>query len=403
MVAPLDGIRVVEVASWLAAPGAGALMADLGADVIKVEPPEGDPYRHFALGLLGFDHEFEINYAFELDNRGKRSVTVALDRPGGPEVVRRLCESADILLTNLFGSRRKRYGLMPAALHAANPRLVYASVTGYGSEGPDADRPGFDIAAFWARAGSMALLGEPSSPPPPCRGGHGDHTATLNLLAAVMVALRLRDQTGEGQLVEVSLLGTGAWTLGTDLAAALVAGQQPLRHDRTQPINPLWNSYRCADGRWVMLVMPQPDRYWPRFCQMLGRSGWATDPRYATLEGRRERSRELTREINTVFAAADVATWAERLDAAGMIWAPVAELPEVIRDPQLRSQKAFAPVVHPVAGRFETLAAPFHIGGADVAVRGPAPSPGEHTHEVLSGLGLSDDELADLAENGVLG
>ena len=197
--APLSGIRVLEVANWLAAPAAGALLADLGADVVKVEPPEGDVFRGSRMTSMGYTHQFEHNYAFELDNRGKRSVTVALDHPGGPELVRRLARKADVFLTNLDAAAPRALRPRPASdVRAVNPRVIYTSFSGYGTRGPDAARPGFDYAAFWARSGIMGLLGEPPSPPPLCRGGQGDHTTALNILAAVLAALRVRDRTGEG-------------------------------------------------------------------------------------------------------------------------------------------------------------------------------------------------------------
>jgi crotonobetainyl-CoA:carnitine CoA-transferase CaiB-like acyl-CoA transferase len=236
--APLQGIRVLEVANWLAAPSAAALMADLGADVIKVEPPGGDVFRGFVLRSLGYDFDFATNYAFELDNRGKRSITVALDQPGGPELVRRLAGEVDVFITNLVQARREKYGLSYEQVAALNERLIYVSFSGYGTRGPDASRPGFDYAAFWARGGIMGLMGEPPSPPPLCRGGQGDHATALNLLAAVFAALRLRDMTGEGQHVETTLQASGMWTLGSDISAALVARQQPARHVRTAPGNP---------------------------------------------------------------------------------------------------------------------------------------------------------------------
>jgi crotonobetainyl-CoA:carnitine CoA-transferase CaiB-like acyl-CoA transferase len=403
MTAPLAGIRVLEVANWLAAPAACALLADLGAEVIKVEPPSGDVYRAFVLRSMGYAHDFAGNYCFELDNRGKRSVSIALDKPGGPELVRRMAAGVDVFATNLIQGRRERYGLTFEDVCAVNPRAVYASFSGYGSRGPDRNRPGFDYAAFWARSGLMGLLGEPPSPPPLCRGGQGDHTSALNLLAAILVGLRLRDQTGKGQHVEVTLQGTGMWTLAGDLQAALVAREQPTRHDRSRPANPIWNSYRTSDGEWVLLVMPQPDPYWPRFCAAIGEPGWANDPRYDSLAKRREHTVPLTAAIEARFASRPLGEWARRLDAEGLIWAPVAKLTDVIDDPQAREMGWFAPLDHPTLGRFETLGTPFHVYGADVGPRGPAPTVGQHTFELLQELGIAGEELERLALDGVIG
>lgn len=404
MAAPLDGVRVLEVANWLAAPSAAALMADLGADVVKVEPPGGDIFRGFVLQSLGYDYPFETNYAFELDNRGKRSVTVALDKPGGPELVRRMAKDCDIFITNLIQARRSRYGLTYDDIRAVNPTVVYTSFSGYGTRGPDANKAGFDYAAFWARSGVMGLMGEPPSPPPLCRGGQGDHSTSLNILAAVLAALRLRDRTGEGQHVEVNLYQTGIWTIGGDYSAALKAHQHPPRHNREEPPNPIWNSYQLADNRWVLLVMPVPDPvYWPRFCEMIGKPDWITHERYATLASRRAHSRELTAQISAIFKQHDMAYWKPRLDKYGLIWAPVSELTEVINDPQAREMGVFATVEHPEYGPYETLNTPFAIYGSDVGPRGPAPAPGAHTFEVLEELGVSSQELDRLATDGVIG
>ncbi|MGE0386322.1 MAG: CaiB/BaiF CoA transferase family protein [Gammaproteobacteria bacterium] len=403
MAGPLEGVRVLEVASWLAAPAAGALMADMGAEVIKVEPPGGDAFRGFLPGSMGYTYQFPANYGFELDNRGKQSVTVALDRPGGPELIKRLAREVDVYITNLVQPRREKFGLRFEDLIAANPRLVFASFSGYGARGPDLGRPGFDYAAFWARSGLMGLLGEPPSPPPLCRGGQGDHTTALNILAAVLAALRLRDRTGQGQHVEVTLQGTGMWTLAGDLQCALVARENPARHVRTRPANPIWNSYQAQDGLWVLLVMPQPDPYWPKFCAAIERREWAADPRYATLALRREHSAALTADIDAIFAARTRAEWARRLDEHGLIWAPVATLQDVIDDPQVAEMGWFTEIDSPTLGRFRTLDTPFKIYGAEVGVRGAAPAPGEHTFEVLARMGLSDEEIAALALEGVVG
>ena len=403
MPAPLDGIRVLEVANWAAAPAAGALLADLGADVIKVEAPGGDVFRGFLLSSMGYQHAFDANYAFELDNRGKRSVTVALDRPGGPELVRRMAAKVDVFLTNLIHRRCVRYGLTFERISAVNPRVVYTAFSGYGTRGPDQTRPGFDYAAFWARAGVMGVLGDPPSPPPLCRAGQGDHTTALNILAAVLAALRLRDQTNQGQHVEVTLQGTGMYTIAMDLQAALIAREQPRRHDRTRPPNPIWNSYRCSDGEWLLLVMPQPDPYWPKFCAMIGKPEWAADPRYDSLAKRCENTVELTQAIDAIFATNHRGHWAAQLDAHGIIWAPVARLTDVIDDPQAREMGWFTTIEHRDLGTLETISTPFRIYGADVGPRGAAPAAGAHTFEVLAELDIGDEEIAQLATDGVIG
>jgi crotonobetainyl-CoA:carnitine CoA-transferase CaiB-like acyl-CoA transferase len=403
MTGPLSGVRVVEVANWLAAPAAAALMADMGADVIKVEPPGGEAWRNFDLQSTGYESAPPFNVAFDLDNRGKRSISIALDRPGAAALVRRLAASADVFITNLIQRRRERYGLTAPELLESNARLVYASLSGYGTSGPDAGRAGFDYAAFWARSGVMGMLGEPEAPPPLCSLGQGDHTTALNLLAGTLAALRLRDATGVGQLVDVSLLGTGMWTIGTDLVTSALTGERRPRHDRTRPSNPLLNTYRCRDQRWILLNMPQADAYWSRFCRAIGHDEWESDPRYDSLVSREQSSAELTAELDAVFATRPLSDWAESLDAVDVIWAPVAELPEIADDPTVSALDVFTELEHPDHGSYRTLATPFHIEGADVRARGPAPAAGEHTQQLLSELGLDSSEVADLAAEGVFG
>ncbi len=404
MVAPLEGIRVVEVANWLAAPSAAALMADLGADVVKVENPVGDAWRTTLMRgqKSDFDPETDVDAAFELDNRGKRGVALSLERPGASEVVKRMVEQADIFVTNLTAPRIARYDLSRESLQRVNPGLIYVVLTGYGTRGPDNAKTAFDYSAFWSRSGIMSLIGEPGGPPMPCRPGQGDHATALNLLAGALAALRLRDRTGEGQYVEVTLQRTGAWTIGADVSAALITEQQPQRIDRLQPGNPLFNSYETGDGRWLMLVMPTGDRYWAPACRALGRGDLLADERYATLQSRMEHSHELTSEIASTFRSKALAEWGPLLDAEALTWAPVAELPELIHDPQMEEMNAWSVIDGP-EGSFRTLNTPFEIEGADIGPRGPAPKTGQHTHDVLREVGLTDDEIAALAKSGALG
>ena len=389
MAAPLDGIKVLEVANWLAAPAAAALMADMGADVIKIEPPTGDIFRGFVLRSIGYDFDFPTNYGFEVDNRGKRSVVVDLDKPGGADLVRRLAADCDIFLTNLVQRRRKRYGLTFEDVIAANPKVIYASFSGYGAHGPDEDRPGFDFAAFWARSGIMSTLGEPDSAPPMCRGGQGDHTTALNILASVLAALRMRDTTGEGQHVEVTLQGTGMYTIAGDFSAALTSKKDPSRISRKTPVNPIWNTYRCADDRWILTVMPVPfPSYWPKFCQIIEKPEWADDERWNDLPKLREQTPLLVELIDEIMGTKPFAHWAKLFDEYGMIWAPVATMMDMISDPQVRQMGWITELEHPTLGTFETLNTPFRLYGSDTGARGPAPGLGDHTFEVLSAAGL---------------
>jgi crotonobetainyl-CoA:carnitine CoA-transferase CaiB-like acyl-CoA transferase len=341
-------------------------------------------------------------FLFDLENRGKKSVTVALDRPGGPDLVHDLLAASDVFLTNLIAPRLRKYGLMPDDIHARNPRVIHVSVTGFGITGPEADRPAFDFSGFWARSGIMSLIGHPGSPPVISRIAQGDHTTGVTGLAAVLAAVRLRDLTGEGQTVEVTLQRTGVYTIATDIQRALVDGRQPSRFDRTAPYNPLFNTYPTADGHWIMLVHMTPDPYWPRLCRALGEDGWASDERYATMASRAAHGPALGAAIERHFLAHDLAHWTRVLDEHGLIWAPMVELPEVIRDPALRAQGAFQPF-SPDDPSYETVGVPFNLHGADVHPRGVSPAAGEHTLAVLRELGVSDERVAALAAAGVFG
>jgi crotonobetainyl-CoA:carnitine CoA-transferase CaiB-like acyl-CoA transferase len=307
-----------------------------------------------------------------------------------------------VFLTNFMAPRLEKYGLTPEAALAANPRLVYVSVTGYGITGPDAGRPGFDFSAFWTRSGIMSLVGHPDSPPVLSRIAQGDHTTGINAVAATLAALRLRDLTGEGQVVEISLQQTGAYTIATDLARTLLDGAQPKVMDRTAPDNPLFNTYPTKDGKWILLVHMTPDPYWPKLCAALGLTTLAVDASCATMAGRRAQGRELAALIERRFLQEDLEFWTAKLDEHGLIWAPRTELPDVIADPALRGRGTFQ-ALETEAGTFETVGTPFVIRDADVRVRGSASTAGADTAEVLAAAGLSEDEVAELAARGVCG
>lgn len=394
---PLDDITVVEVANWVAAPSATVLMADMGARVVKVEPPGGDAMRGKLRQPKPAGDGPAVDAPFQLDNRGKRSVAVDLTDPRGADVVRFLAERADVFVTNLLPGRRERYGLGPDVLCAANPRLVYALLTGYGSGGPDADRVGFDQTSFFARSGIMSLVGEPHEPPPKFPAGQGDHPTGLALLSAVLAALRVRDRTGRGQVVETALLRTAVWSIGSDLASALVDRHQPTRRGRAGAVGPMNTVYRCADDAWVNLSAADQD-VWPRFCRILGRPDLAEDDRYATLRDRFRQRVELIHVFDEVFGAQPYAHWQPRLDEIGLVWAKVSTLPEVVDDEQARANGMFAAV----GGGLETVAAPFTLSASRISPRGRAPEPGEHTVAVLAEMGMPAERIAALRADGVL-
>ena len=399
MTAPLDGVRVLEVASWLAAPSCAALMADMGASVIKVEPPGGDTYRRMYKALFGDDF---IHPSYQFDNRGKRGVCVNLEAEEGLELVHRLVRDCDVFITNLTAPRLKRYRLMDDDVHALAPSAVYTVLSGYGTSGPDSERQAFDQTAFWARSGAMSVFGDRDDGPLISRGGFGDRTTCLNMLAAILAALRVRDRTGEGQYVEVTLQRTGIWALASDVTTALFQRVQPERTSKKAPGNPIWNFYRTSDNRYLVLVMPSALPYWPKFCNMIGKSEWIGDPRFATLLTMAEQGPSVVPEIAAMFEQHDLAYWREKLDAAGLIWEPVAELTEVVEDPALREAGAFSMIVHPTGGAMEIISAPFHIRGAGVEVRGPAPDAGQHTREVFAEAGVPQSRIEALIEKGVL-
>lgn len=393
--APLEGVRVVEVASYVAAPAAGALLNDLGAEVIKVEIPSGEIYRHSIPRRLGYKSEFPEAPQFQMDNRGKRSLALDLNRPAARRALDRVLDGADVLLTNLLPSRAVRYALDAATLRRKRPGLIVASLTGYGTEGREADRPGFDYAAYWARTGLMDQMREPDAPPAFLRGGVGDHAASLAICTGILAALRSRDRTGEGQTVGVSLMHIGFYILGNDTALALATGQEPPRHDRARARNPLWNHYRTKDDRWLFLVMIESQRYWADFCAAIGREELRDDPRFEDTIPRYRNSGALCAALAEHFASRTLAEWERALDARRLIWSPVRTLSEALRDEQARATGVFASVDHPVAGTFETVTAPIRLSAHPMPGGRPAPALGADGEAILSEAGLSAEEIED--------
>jgi crotonobetainyl-CoA:carnitine CoA-transferase CaiB-like acyl-CoA transferase len=400
MSGPLEGVKVVELGVWIAGPAAGLVLADWGADVIKLEPPgTGDPARTFAR-MLGADLPF--NPPFEADNRNKRSIAVDLGRPEGRALAHELVAGADVFLTNVRLAALERLGLDHASLLARHPRLIYAALTGYGLDGPDRDRAAYDIAAFWARSGIAWSLTPQGGSPPFQRGGMGDHGAGMVLAGAVSAALFKRAQTGRGQLVSTSLLRQGVYTISFDIAVALRMGVGLAQGSREAIGNPTTNNYVAKDGRRFWVVGLEAERHWPPLLRCIDRTEWQADPRFASAAARAKHARELIRLLDEVFATRTLDEWAAIFAREPeMFWAPVQSIVEVVNDPQVRACGALVDV--PDGEATTTLPnTPADFHGTPCAPRSMAPGLGEHTDEILSELGRSPRDIARLREQAVV-
>ena len=422
---PLAGILVIEVANFIAGPCCGAMLADMGAEVVKIEPRTGDIMRYVirqprdrATGKAQQNGEF-IDTSFTLNNRGAKSLCVDLRTRTGQQLVRRLAAKADVFLTNLLPVRLTRFGLDWPTLSGLNSRLVYASVSGWGLKGPGKDDLAFDTTAFFARGGVISLQGAEGTAPVKPRPGQGDHQTGLAALSSVLAALLLRGKTGRGSLCEASLNRTATWNISEDLSAALVDGFQPQRYEEANS-DPLTRLYETKDQRWIVIQMPsRQDYYWPRFCAALGRGGgggevdnnkgaeeeWlSASGAFASARARYRARRDLGARVAAIMKTDTLESWLARLKHHGCIAGPVSTLPEVCADRQLRENGAFHRVHHPVAGSFDTIASPFQIHGADVRPRGVGPDLGVDTDAVLSKvLGLTAPEIDELRKAGVVG
>jgi crotonobetainyl-CoA:carnitine CoA-transferase CaiB-like acyl-CoA transferase len=400
MAGPLEGVHVVELGVWVAGPSAGGVLADWGADVIKIEPPTGDPFRGLYVHAAGVD--IPANPPFELDNRGKRSVVLDLTKTAATPLVERLLARADAFVTNVRASALARLGLGWEEVHARHPRLVYGHVTGYGAGGPDADRPAYDVGAFWARSGIAAALTPPGGEPPMQRGAMGDHTAGMTLAGGIAAALVARARTGEGQLVSTSLLRVGGFVLGWDLNATLRLGIRATPFVRAEMPNPVISAYRASDGRWFWLLGLQGQRHWPDLVAAVDRPEWLADPRFATMPARREHAPVLVGLLDEIFASRPLAEWGERLDRAGMWWAPMLTTEEVVADPQARAAGLFVDVPQPEGDPEPAVASPCDFSGTPWSVARPSPECGQHTEEVLLELGYGWEDIATLKERGAI-
>lgn len=397
---PLAGVKVVELGVWVAGPAAGGILADWGADVVKIEPPGGDPARTFAQMLGG---DLPSNPVFELDNRSKRSVVVDLTRPAGRQVAEELIAGADVFVTNIRPAALQKLELDPDTLRRRYPRLIYAIITGYGLAGPEADRPAFDIAAFWARGGLAASLTPPGGDLPFQRGGMGDHSVGLTAAGAVTAALYARERTGRGDLVSTSLLRQGAYTLGFDVNVALMWGLPIRIGTRDSAASPTLNNYSAGDGRRFWVVGLDGDRHWPPLARVVGHPEWVDDERFADGASRRRNSKALISMLDQIFATRTLDEWAESFAAEpDFFWAPVQSIEDLLGDAQFIAGGGLVEVPDET-GTLTMVATPADFADRPARPRFRAPRTGEHTREVLSGLGYSRDDIDALISEGVAG
>ncbi len=403
MTAPLDNVTVVEIDNWMASPSAGAILADLGADVIKIEPLSGDPMRDMGRPAKVSEDKKKFDYQFDVSNRGKRSIAIDLESEAGMEVVFLLIARADVFMCNLLKHRQDKFGLDPHNIKQANPRIVHATLTGYGTNGPEAHRPGYDVTAFFGRSGLYDAMREgETGTVPMARPAQGDHTTGLAFVAAILAALRLAERTGEAQVVETSLYETAIWTQASDYAITAV-DLAPLRpRARENMIIPTANRYPCGDGKWVVLNMPE-ESAWPKLCRVIEREDLLTDERLQDIRGRFQHMPELVAAIDEALSHRTRDQWGEIFDANSIIWGPVLGLHEVASDPQADALGVFPTIHSPEIGPYRTVAAPMRFADVQVGPKGPAPKLGQHTREILSEAGHGTEEIEALVEQGAIG
>lgn len=396
-----DDIRIVELAQWVFVPSCGALLSDLGADVLKVEDPRtGDPAR--GLHTLGLGGKMgSVDPRIELNNRGKRSVALNVKESAGRETLLRLIESADVFLTSLRPSALERLELSVDALRERNPKIIYARGHGVGVRGPDANMPCYDATAFWARGGIGHTLTPPDlGRPLGQRPAFGDHTAAMNLAFGIAGALFRRAQTGEPSVVDVSLLATAMWVLGSDVTSCGSADYDPHALYRAAgPGNPFVGTYSTSDDRHLSFVMLQPDRYWEPFCRAIGREDLLEDVRFADSAARRTNGDELAKLLREEFAKQPYEHWQVALRGADLPWAPVQTAREVRSDPQTVANGYLAELEAPDGSHYELVGNPCQFD-EEVPELTPAPEVGAHTEEVLLEVGMTWDEIARLRDEG---
>ncbi len=395
----LSGLRVIDCGTYVAGPASTTIMSDFGAEVVKIERPQGGDLYRFMGELPGFARA-ELNWPWILTSRNKKSVALDLDLDQGREALIRLVKTADVFVTNYQHPLLARFRLNWDDLRPENERLIYAHLTGYGDTGEDADAPTFDALAYWARSGlMMSVVGMDGTPGGP-RPGMGDHPTSVSLFGAIMLGLYHRERTGQGLKVGTSLLASGAWANACDLQASFCKASFPERRSDGTPPNPLAAGYRSRDGKAFLVVLLDPDKEFPNLCAALGQAELATNPLFTTNEARAENAAALFAILQSQFESRDLAEWRGLFKRSDIKWAPLPRRDEVLEDPQMRAAGAFIDLEYPGHGQLTTINSPIFTSAGDKRPPTAAPQLGAHTRAVLQDLGYSEEAIAGLIENG---
>lgn len=402
----MEGVRVLEVAAWTFVPAAGAVLADWGADVIKVEHPEGgDPQRGLISSGLIPGGPSAVNYIMEQPNRGKRSIGIDIATDAGREVLYRLAATADVFLTSFLPAARQKLRIDVEHIRAVNPRIVYVRGSGQGPQGPDAAKGGLDGASYWARGGIAHALTPPQLEWPVApRPAFGDLPGGMTIAGGIAAALFARERTGEAPVVDVSLLGFAMWTLSPDIVATKLFGKDPLaqmRGPREKNPNPLVGQYRTSDGRFLSLMMLQPDRFWPEVCERIGRPELADDPRFRDGLSRYEHREDCVRLLDEVIGSRTLEQWRQAFDGMRGVWAPVQTALELHDDPQVRPNGYIVDVQRDDGVDFPLVASPVQFDEEHFELAA-APEHGQHTEELMLELGYTWDQIIEHKEKGAV-
>jgi len=391
-----SGLKVVDFATFVAAPGASVILSDFGADVIKVEPPSGDLWRH--ANQMPPMPVAKDAYPFHLANRNKRGIVLNLKSPSAQQVLEKLVKWADVFVVNTPHPARKKLKLEYADVVQWNPRLIYADLTGFGEKGPDSGLPGFDITAYWARSGLLAMTRDAGAPPTWPVSGSGDNATAVGIYSAIVTALYRRERTGKGAYVTTSLLAEGVWAASVSIQAALCDAKFAGLHDRIHPASAATNLYRAADGTWFVLALT-PDK-WADAAKAVGRPDLLTDPRFSDPAKVAANRPELVAILDGVFGAQPMAHWYEAL--SGFTIGAVRGPQEVINDPQLKANDIVVPLEGAGGKLTSTISSPIQVHGVTKVPARRAPELGEHTEEVLHDLGFDAEGIDALRASGAV-